>query len=71
MTVNPGPAGPARYSQPGYWSPLRLLAVAATIATLVIGFVIAFGNLSGSSFKDWVAAGIIAAGVALGCLIIV
>lgn len=59
------------YRQPGYWHPFRLLAVAATIATLVVGFVIAFGNLSASSFKDWVAAGIIAAGVALGCLILV
>jgi hypothetical protein len=64
------PVGP-RYSQPGYWNPLRLLAVVATIATLVIGFVIAFGSLSATSFKDWVAAGIISAGVALACLIIV
>jgi hypothetical protein len=47
------------------------LAVAAAIATLIVGFVIAFGNLSATSFKDWVAAGIIAAGVALGCLIFV
>jgi hypothetical protein len=61
----------APYRQPGYWHPLRLLAVAATIATLVIGFVIAFGNLSASSLTNWIAAGIIAAGVALGCLIIV
>jgi hypothetical protein len=58
-----------RWSQPGYWSPVRLLAVVATIATLIIGFVIAFGNLSATSFKDWVASGIIAAGVALGCII--
>jgi hypothetical protein len=58
------------YRQPGYWNPLRLLAVAATIATLVVGFVIAFGNLSASSLKDWIASGIIAAGVALACLII-
>lgn len=64
------PARTYRWGQPGYWSPLRLLAVVATIATLVIGFVIAFGNLSGTSFKDWVASGIIAAGVALGCVII-
>ena len=64
------PVAPA-YRQAGYWHPFRLLAVAATIATLVVGFVIAFGNLSASSFKDWVAAGIIAAGVALGCLILV
>jgi hypothetical protein len=59
------------YRQPGYWHPFRLLAVVATIATLVVGFVIAFGNLSATSLKDWIASGIIAAGVALGCLIIV
>jgi hypothetical protein len=46
-----------------------LLAVVATIATLIVGFVIAFGNLSATSLKDWIAAGIIAAGVALGCII--
>ena len=59
------------YRQPGYWNPVRLLAVAAVIACLVCGFVVAFSTLNASSFKDWVAAGIIAAGVALGCLIIV
>jgi hypothetical protein len=64
------PAQPP-YRTAGYWSPLRLLAVVATIATLVIGFVIAFGNLSAGSLKDWIAAGIISAGVALGCLILV
>lgn len=58
-----------RYSQAGYWSPIRLLAVVATVATLVVGFVIAFGNLSATSLKDWIASGIIAAGVALGCII--
>jgi hypothetical protein len=51
---------------------IRLLAIAATIACLVAGFIIAFSsNLSASSFRDWVATGIISAGVALGCVLIV
>jgi hypothetical protein len=65
------PAPAPAYRQSGYWHPIRILAVVATIATLVVGFVIAFGNLSATSLKDWIASGIIAAGVALGCLIIV
>jgi hypothetical protein len=64
------PAAGPRYNQPGYWSPIRLIAVAATIACLVAGFIIAFGNPTANSLKDWIATGIIAAGVALGCIII-
>jgi hypothetical protein len=65
------PPPPPAYRQPGYWSPLRLLAVVATVACLLAGFVIVFGNLSATSLKDWIATGIISAGVALGCMIIV
>jgi hypothetical protein len=65
------PATPAPgYRSLGYWSPIRLIAVAATIATLLAGFMIVFANLTGNSFKDWIATGIIAAGVALGCILI-
>jgi len=62
------PAGPV-WRQPGYWSPVRLLAVASTIATLVIGIVIVVTTFhSQSSFQDWMGAGIISAGVALACV---
>lgn len=49
---------------------VRLIAVAATIATLLAGFIIAFGSPSATSLKDWIATGLIGAGVALGCMII-
>jgi hypothetical protein len=65
------PATPAPgYRSLGYWSPIRLIAVAATVAALVAGFIIAFGNPTANSLKDWIATGIIAAGVALGCILI-
>lgn len=63
------PAGPRFTPQASLF--LRLLAVAATIATLLAGFIIAFGNPSATSLKDWIATGLIGAGVALGCLIVV
>jgi hypothetical protein len=69
--TTPQPGYTPGYRQPGYWHPFRLLAVVATIATLVCGIFIVFStNLSATSFRDWVGAGIISAGVALGCLII-
>jgi hypothetical protein len=46
------------------------LAVVATVACLVAGFIIAFTTPSATSLKDWIATGIISAGVALGCAII-
>jgi hypothetical protein len=46
------------------------LAVVATIACLVAGFIIAFTTPTPSSLKDWISVGIISAGVALGCVII-
>lgn len=64
----PGP-GP-RYGRE-YWSPIRLIAVAATIATLLAGFMILFAKLSPNSMKDWIATGLIAAGVALACMLVV
>jgi len=36
----------------------------------VAGFIIAFTTPSATSYKDWIATGIISAGVALGCVII-
>lgn len=66
------PAPRYGWQQPGYWSPVRLLAVVATIATIVCGVFLVFSsNLSATSFRDWVGAGIISAGVALGCILIV
>jgi hypothetical protein len=69
MTQQPA-AAPA-YRSPGYWSPIRLLAIVATVACLLAGFFIAFStNLSATTLRDWIATGIISAGVALGCMII-
>jgi hypothetical protein len=50
---------------------IRLLAVAATVACLLAGFIIAFGTLTGSSLQTWTATGLISAGVALACMLIV
>jgi hypothetical protein len=66
--TTPQPVGPRLTPQASLL--VRLLAVAATVACLVAGFIIAFGNPTGNSFKDWIATGIISAGVALGCAII-
>jgi hypothetical protein len=62
---------PRRTWDPGPAGLLRLLAVAATIATILAGLFIAFANLTGDSLTAWIATGLIAAGVALACLIIV
>lgn len=61
---------PARHWEPAVSGFIRLIAVAAVIACLLAGFIIAFATLSPNSFKTWISVGIIAAGVFGGCLII-
>ena len=71
MAQQPQPAparGPFLSAQASLF--VRLLAVVATVACLVAGFIIAFTTPSATSYKDWIATGIISAGVALGCVII-
>lgn len=58
------------YRQPGYWSPVRLIAVAAVIATILCGFMVIFATLSATSLTNWTGAGLVSAGVALACMII-
>ena len=62
---------PRRTWEPGPAGLVRLIAVAATVACLLAGFIIAFATLTGSSLTAWIATGLIAAGVALACLIFV
>jgi hypothetical protein len=66
--TQPAPASPRLTPQASLF--IRLLAVAATVACLLAGFMIAFATLSPTSLKDWIATGLIGAGVALGCMII-
>jgi len=59
-----------RYREAGYWTIPRLVAVAAVIATILAGFMVVFANLTGNSLTDWIATGLIGAGVALAIILI-
>lgn len=62
---------PRRWNwEPGPVGLLRLIAVAAVIACLLAGFIIAFGTLSANDFQTWTAVGLVSAGVFGACLLI-
>jgi hypothetical protein len=56
-----------RPAQAGRWTPYRLIAAAAVLTVLVVGVVLAFSTPA--NVLPWIAAGFIAAGVALAMLI--
>lgn len=63
----PAPSGPRRSL--AAMSLTRLIAIAAAIACLICGIVLLAGHLTPDQIKTWAAAGLIAAGVALGLII--